>query len=443
MYDELDGMVLNHYNASSMDIGAEATLFRSVPSSPEQAVDTDYYTLDVHYTPALYVASSRSYKMLMCFANAICFHEIHDVRCVKCKGKKANGSELQGAFWLLDSGTSCHFTGNRDDFTDYQALDYKLYAKTANSKAEIVGVGTVLLRTIDCNGEEAIVTLAQVLHMPSANTRLISMGEFLTSGYSIRGNKSGLQLYNSVTSLWFGPDPEDLCRVTYGIRSIPTIRSNYIASVSKVDYDIMHWRFGHPSKTELRHVQKHTQRFLEIHFPTEDCICPGCALGKMSNQAFPENPRRAAKAFELVHSDLKSFPVPLYRKYKYIITFYDDFTSHTWTMPLCSKAAVITVAKDFLELVRVQYNAQVKGWMSDASGEYKSDAFDRALLEKGIIINQSAPWTPMQNGRAERLMCTLMDKAEAMQHQACIPQSWWEFVFAHATHISKPTFYLK
>ena len=88
-------------------------------------------------------------------------------------------------------------------------------------------------------------------------------------------------------------------------------------------------------------------------------------------------------------------------------------------MPLHSKAAAITAAKDFLELVCVQYNTQVKSWMSDAGGEYKSDAFDQALLEKGIIINQSAPQTPMQNGCAERLMRTLMDKAEVMQHQAC------------------------
>ena len=239
MYNELNGMVLDHYNATSMDIGAEANLFRSVPSSPEQAADTNYYTLDVCYTPALYVVSSRSYNMLMCLANAICLHDIYDARCVKCKGKKADGSELQGAFWLLDLGTSCHFTGNRDNLADYQVLDYKLYTKTANSKAEIISVGTILLRTIDRNGEEAIVTLAQVLHMPSANTRLISMGKFLTSGYSIHGNKSGLQLYNSVASLWFGPDPEDLHHVTYGIRFIPTIRSNYIVSMSKVDYDIM------------------------------------------------------------------------------------------------------------------------------------------------------------------------------------------------------------
>jgi len=187
-------------------------------------------------------------------------------------------------------------------------------------------------------------------------------------------------LTNKAERLWFGPDPEDDCNIIFGIRSILIIRSNYITSVSKVNYNIMHRRFGHPSKEVLRRAQKHTQRFPEVHFPTEDCVCPGCALGKMPNRAFPENERRASKPFELVHSDLKSFPVTSYRKFKYIITFYDDYTSHAWTMPLRSKAAAITAAKDFLEMVRIQHNAHVVGWMSDAGGEYKSDLFDRALL---------------------------------------------------------------
>ena len=52
-------------------------------------------------------------------------------------------------------------------------------------------------------------------------------------------------------------------------------------------------------------------------------------------------------------------------------------------------------------MVHVQHNAHVIGWMSDASGEYKSNLFDRALLEKGIKIYQSAPQTPMQNGCTE------------------------------------------
>ena len=108
-------------------------------------------------------------------------------------------------------------------------------------------------------------------------------------------------------------------------------------------------------------------------------------------------------------------------------------------MALRSKATAITAAKDFLEMVHVQHNVHVIGWMFDAGGEYKSNLFDRALLEKGIKIYQSAPWTPMQNGRAERLGHTLMDKAESMWHQACIPDSWWEFAFAHATHLYNHT----
>ena len=32
-----------------------------------------------------------------------------------------------------------------------------------------------------------------------------------------------------------------------------------------------------------------------------------------------------------------------------------------------------------------------------------------------------------------------MDKAKSMQHQACIPDSWWEYVFTHTTHIYNHT----
>ena len=38
-----------------------------------------------------------------------------------------------------------------------------------------------------------------------------------------------------------------------------------------------------------------------------------------------------------------------------------------------------------------------------------------------------------------RMATPLMDKAESMQHQACIPDSWWEFAFAHATHLYNHT----
>ena len=44
-----------------------------------------------------------------------------------------------------------------------------------------------------------------------------------------------------------------------------------------------------------------------------------------------------------------------------------------------------------------------------------------------------------QNGCAERFICTVMDKAQAMHFDACLPQSWWEFAVDCATHVYNHT----
>jgi transposase InsO family protein len=100
-----------------------------------------------------------------------------------------------------------------------------------------------------------------------------------------------------------------------------------------------------------------------------------------------------------------------YHKYKYFINFIDDYTSYAWVVLLREKSAAITALKQFMALVKTQYRADIKEWMSDAGGEYKSDAFLKTLKDAGIKILQSAPYTPQQNGRAERFMRTIMDKA--------------------------------
>ncbi|KIM57508.1 hypothetical protein SCLCIDRAFT_66004, partial [Scleroderma citrinum Foug A] len=164
------------------EINEMASLFRQVP--PAHALThTDTLPLHVRYTPALYIASKHfnmSCRVSSPAYNNFCPHEIHDARCANCKGKMANGSEISGTFWLLDSGASRHFTGELGDFASYQALKHKHYAKTANGVAEIAGIGMVLLWCLDHNtGDEKVVKLTQVLHMPGTSACLISMGEML------------------------------------------------------------------------------------------------------------------------------------------------------------------------------------------------------------------------------------------------------------------------
>ena len=144
--------------------------------------------------------------------------------------------------------------------------------------------------------------------------------------------------------------------------------------VHKVDYDLMHHRLGHPSKEVLRHAKDHTKGFPDgITIPSTPDLCPGCAQGKMPAASHPPSTTRAKAPFDRIHSDLKSFPLPSYRKYKYFIVFLDDHTSYVWITLLCDKALAITALKQWLTLIKNQFDLTIKEWMSDAGGEYKSN----------------------------------------------------------------------
>jgi hypothetical protein len=106
---------------------------------------------------------------------------------------------------------------------------------------------------------------------------------------------------------------------------------------------------------------------------------------------------------------------------------------------LKTKDAALRVFKQFVALVETRYSAKVKAVMSDFGGEYKSLKFDSYVKDLGIEIRVSAPRTPQQNGRAERLNRMIMDKAEAMRHYASIPLSWWEFAVSHAVYVYNRT----
>ena len=108
-------------------------------------------------------------------------------------------------------------------------------------------------------------------------------------------------------------------------------------------------------------------------------------------------------------------------------------------MTLHKKSDVIKALQDFLAMVKTQYNTTVKEWMLDGGGEFKSDEFNDVLRQNGIKILQSIPYTPQQNGCAERFNQTIIEKAQALRFEACLPQSWWEFCVLHAVHLYNRT----
>ena len=91
--------------------------------------------------------------------------------------------------------------------------------------------------------------------------------------------------------------------------------------------------------------------------------------------------------------------------------------------------------KYYVTMMENQFNKKVKNFWSDWGGEFKSHKFNDYLNQKGIVRQTSAPHAHQQNGCAERINQTLMEKAETMHTNSSCPRSWWEFTIDAAVHI--------
>ncbi|EJF56314.1 rve-domain-containing protein [Dichomitus squalens LYAD-421 SS1] len=268
--------------------------------------------------------------------------------------------------------------------------------------------------------------------------KLISLGALLKDGLEARASTAEISFYqNDRLIVAFKPRFEN--DTIYVTHTQPRSARYAVAASNAVDYETLHCCFAHPSRDVLKHARKRTEKCPLVEFSLHDSICRGCAEGKMPSQPHPLDIRRATRPFELIHSDLKDFPVPSYHKYKHRILYFDDYTSHVWTIGLRTKAAALQVTRQWLAYVENQFNAKVQKWKSDSAGELKSTAFTDMLKDRGIERIPSAPNIHEQNGRAEQIIRTIMEKGEAMRHDACIPQSWWEFSFEHAAHVYNRT----
>ena len=115
------------------------------------------------------------------------------------------------------------------------------------------------------------------------------------------------------------------------------------------------------TKEVLQQAINNTMGFPDgIKIPTTSGVCPGFAQGKMPATLHPPSVTRATETFKQIHSDLKSFPIPSYHKYKYFIVFLDDYTSHVWVTLLHDKASAITALKQWLALIKINLALQYK-----------------------------------------------------------------------------------
>ena len=72
-----------------------------------------------------------------------------------------------------------------------------------------------------------------------------------------------------------------------------------------------------------------------------------------------------------------------------------------------------------------QRDVRFKCVRSGNGGEYVNHALEELYKNKGIVHQTTVPYHPEQNGAAERLNRTLMERTRAMLQQAALPDGLW------------------
>ena len=75
--------------------------------------------------------------------------------------------------------------------------------------------------------------------------------------------------------------------------------------------------------------------------------------------------------------------------------------------------------------VENQLNKNIKILKPDRDGEYESNDFSQLCVKFGIIHQITAPYTPQQNGIAERKNKTLKEIVNSMLVSSGAPQNLW------------------
>jgi transposase InsO family protein len=120
---------------------------------------------------------------------------------------------------------------------------------------------------------------------------------------------------------------------------------------------------------------------------------------------------------DLVHTDVMG---PMQTKTPggctYVVTFIDDYSRHVTVHFMKAKSEVLSKFKIFKAAMENATGKTIKRLRSDNGGEYTGRQFKEYLNHHDIKHEKTVPYTPQQNGLAERMNRSLVVMARCMMY---------------------------
>ncbi|GJV42668.1 zinc finger, CCHC-type containing protein [Tanacetum coccineum] len=304
--------------------------------------------------------------------------------------------------WWVDSGATSHVCKDLRWFQVCKSIEDGSFVKMGNVATEpIKGIGRVLLTFT--SGKT--LCLDNVLYVPGIRKNLVSEIVLNKCGYKqvLESDKYILSRHGSFVGFGYVCNGMIRLNLNYPLfnASACMITSSHSNSLSKSE--LWHARLGHVHYKRMRDMSKMS---LIPAFDMTHESCKTCMLTKITRQPF-KGVNRESKVLDLIHSDLCDFHAnPSLGHNKYVITFIDDASRYCYVYLLHAKHEALDKFKIYKQEVELQRQDLIKVLRTDKGGEYYDPVYFQST---GIIHQTTAPYTPQQNGVAERKNRTLKE----------------------------------
>lgn len=331
--------------------------------------------------------------------------------------------------WYVDSGATSHMTNN-DEF---------LYNKSDVFNKEIVVANNNKL-TVSCSGDidmllrmdksERNVVVKDVEYVPNLCANLLSVRQLTQNGNKVVFEKNVCKIFNINGDLIGNAFVEnDLYRLNCKVHNFKEM-----SLVLKESSNLWHRRLGHICNENLRNVKLACYGInCEVN-SKEQCVT--CVEGKQSRKSFKDIGDRASSLLQVVHSDvLGPFKEKSFSGNCYLLTFVDDYSRKTFVFPIKRKSEVFEKFVDFKNTVENQCSNKIKILRTDNGTEYVNNRFSKFLRKHGIVHQKTCPYTPEQNGVAERMNRTIVERMRCMLFDSGLNEKYWAEAAVTATYL--------
>ncbi|UYV65928.1 hypothetical protein LAZ67_3005902 [Cordylochernes scorpioides] len=344
--------------------------------------------------------------------------------------------------WFIDSGATSHMAYDESFFTELNREQTQNVVVANGNKLQVKGIGQGEIKVITPQGKTDTLLLTKVLYIPELTDNLLSVSAATSNGCKVTFNRDWCTIERDNTALANGILDNGMYRLH--LDDNPQTRT-FKANVAKQNHCknknclmLWHDRLGHRNIESIKKIRnENLARGLSLNNCSHSTDCVQCIQGKLTETPFPKKTEyRATETLQLVHSDICGpLPTNSLSGKRYFITFTDDYSRYTKTYLLKGKDEAYEKIKDYVISAHTEFGKNIQTIRTDNGREYVNRQVEDFLNQSGIKHQLTVPYSPAQNGVAERKNRSLMEMTRCMLFDSGLPQSLWAEAVTTANYL--------